>query len=98
MYVPCRCPPEAENKYLAELAKWSSVPSKKQELLDKAEALKTASQATALESQLCRALKKESSLQKDSIEKYLGLYAAVPQDAVLKQLWDAAQKILKGST
>jgi hypothetical protein len=96
LYVSCHCPPEAESKYITELAKWNSPASKKEELIAQSTALKAQTQATALESQLCRALKKAPELQKESCEKYLGLYASVPQSAVLKQLWDAAQKILKG--
>ena len=52
-------------------------------------------QCTALESQLCRCLRKDTSEQQSSIKKYLAMYADVPPASVHKTLWAAAQQFMK---
>ena len=68
------------------------------DLVEETEKLIDQCQATALESQLARSLRKPEDQQKASVKKYLTLYATVKQSAVLAQLWAAAQVLNKGST
>ena len=70
--------------YKVELAKFGA-----NSMTPKAEVLASEAQATMLESQLCRQLRKPKEQQ--SIVKYLGLYATVPPSKVHPTLWEAAQ-------
>ena len=57
--------------------------------------LKEATQATYLESQLCRSFRKSGGdAISESTRKCMSIYAAVKQDAVLPVLWAEAQKVL----
>ncbi len=78
------------------MAKWNSVAHKDNTLIEEAQKTQQASQATAFESQLARALRKDNAAErKASIVKYCGLYANVQEADVLKQFWDEAQKVLQ---
>ncbi len=55
------------------------------------------SQATVLESQLIRSMKKPLDQQGKAVTKYMTLYAHVPRVQVITQIWDRAQQILHGS-
>ena len=90
---------QGEDAYTVELNKWGCGDRKDLELLKLSVELAPKSQATYLESQLCRAFKKEGEAAvKAAVVKYLGSYAHVPELHVLPQLWSKAQQVLKGST
>ncbi len=78
--------------YKAELARYGAT-REDADLIGKCEEVVNASAVTLLESQLCRQLKKETvHARGEGCEKYLALYASVPQESVLKALWEAAQE------
>jgi len=84
---------QAIEAYKKECSKWGG--GLNDGVLQAAGDLISASQVTALESQLCRCLKKPKDEQYEAIAKYLGIYAQVPPQSVLTVLWDAAQGVLK---
>ena len=84
-----------------ELSKWSITLvglEAAESLVKQAGSVGDSTQITALESQLCRCLRKDPGAQKEALTKYLSKYANVSQADVLPQLWQAAQTVLKGST
>ncbi len=80
---------------MAELGKWSALSSKDAELLALGGNLRLAAATTYLESQWCRAFRKTDEKQcMESTNKYMGLYAHVPADKILPQLYTHAQKVI----
>jgi hypothetical protein len=81
--------------YKGELSKWG-ITDYAEHLEQEATHLQNLSQCSAFETQLVRVFKKPLAEQTASVEKYLTLYAAVSPRDVCIQLWDHAQKLLKG--
>ncbi len=96
-HCPLCCASEAVAAYTAELTKWHAMDRKNVDLLAQATQLQELSQATAFESQLCRSLRKSAESIGEAVLRYKGLYAGVPQDMVLPQLWEAAEEYMKAA-
>ena len=85
---------QALETYKTELAKYNASASLNKSLVDKLELTVKVAQATALESQLVRSLRKAQTERKKSVQKYYSVYANVPETDVQPFFWAAAQKLL----
>jgi hypothetical protein len=88
---------KAWKAYKAEVAKYG-VTTYRAGLEQAVTDMATLSQTSAFESQLIRSLCKPLAEQTASITKYLKLYAHVPPDKVLPQIWLRCQVIVHGSS
>jgi hypothetical protein len=86
---------QAYATYIGELAKWSASDKVCADITARKTKLVGATQLTAFESQLARCLRKDEALQQEALTKYMNLYAKVPPDEVLAQLYIAAQAVVK---
>jgi hypothetical protein len=89
---------QAEEAYDEFLAKFGATEFADKGLKEKAAKISAASQLTAFESQIVRSLRKPQEEQLASLQKYFGVYAHVPVDAILPQLHEAARKVLDKAT